>query len=832
MSGRKQKNAIMPSVLPSLEDILEESAVKNSLRNVARCVMKRRADRVQAKAGKQRPKRTEKSSPEVPKGPANHSSEPKRRPKTKLCGRKQKNAIMPSVQPSLEDILEESAVKNSLRNVARCVMKRRADRVQAKAGKQRPKKTEKSSPEVPKRLANHSSEPKRRPIGKRREERLPATHRYNLRSRRKEEEEPIKKQSGPASTKRRRKPIPPSPCSIEPERERSSGQMVTVCSSYDSPIVRADLRSMEACSSQTLETPSDIYSAQLHSMENTNGFETPILSFRKDSSQQLTGQMGNAVSTPKSRNENGLDIYVDDFGIEYAFYEDPMRYTVTIEILDSPPEMTEKTASASGGDVTLQAVTEDGDSEALVLATKTSVDTSLLMDKTALTISDAEHSFEMGRFRDPKVHLQLSRMLTKGLNQLTLSKTTRLDLTHLQSEEHDIQTTVTEALAANENSTRLTGGQHDFGGDVSTRVLPAVQESVPLLVEEEDADATCVVPSKEDNCARRCSPPVGGVPGSDEQEEAVKFDDSRFLSFRILGCTPQEHFDQLTNRSYGNKSFPNNFALHTTILHCPMLLRNYVFKELPQEGAKGNRAEERPAVGSPTKAPKKTSPKSLLKRIQEKQEAAARRREQQLAEKIRSRQTAQRSRQFPITPIRPNLKTGHLIVTPGNAKGELKDPSAFLPPELLANFATPAPPSTVSLLYWTNKVAISESLGYFDIREGGSDDGLSITARECRQSSPSLSTATYTEYEITERVLSSDEECDGNDEEPPKKIPRWANDDQVKLAYVAQLQIEHPERIFAGCLRPITLKEVFGTDAELDSIRSSAQWDTSSDCAN
>ncbi|KFD59542.1 hypothetical protein M514_28279 [Trichuris suis] len=286
-----------------------------------------------------------------------------------------------------------------------------------------------------------------------------------------------------------------------------------------------------------------------------------------------------------------------------------------------------------------------------------------------------------------------------------------------------------------------------------------------------------------------------------------------------------------------------------------MLLRNYVFKELPQEGAKGNRAEERPAVGSPTKAPKKTSPKSLLKRIQEKQEAAARRREQQLAEKIRSRQTAQRSRQFPITPIRPNLKdkhmhsqprtcppkfrppvtphvgirpagiplsshkkigpshvsqTGHLIVTPGNAKGELKDPSAFLPPELLANFATPAPPST----------------------EGGSDDGLSITARECRQSSPSLSTATYTEYEITERVLSSDEECDGNDEEPPKKIPRWANDDQVKLAYVAQLQIEHPERIFAGCLRPITLKEVFGTDAELDSIRSSAQWDTSSDCAN
>ncbi|KFD45185.1 hypothetical protein M513_13938 [Trichuris suis] len=82
MSGRKQKNAIMPSVQPSLEDILEESAVKNSMRNIARCVMKRRADRVQAKAGKQRPKRTEKSSPEVPKGPANHSSEPKRRPVT------------------------------------------------------------------------------------------------------------------------------------------------------------------------------------------------------------------------------------------------------------------------------------------------------------------------------------------------------------------------------------------------------------------------------------------------------------------------------------------------------------------------------------------------------------------------------------------------------------------------------------------------------------------------------------------------------------------------------------------------------------------------------
>ncbi|KFD44907.1 hypothetical protein M513_14216, partial [Trichuris suis] len=37
----------------------------------------------------------------------------------------------------------------------------------------------------------------------------------------------------------------------------------------------------------------------------------------------------------------------------------------------------------------------------------------------------------------------------------------------------------------------------DFGGDASARVVPAVQESMPLLVEEEDADATCVLPSKE-----------------------------------------------------------------------------------------------------------------------------------------------------------------------------------------------------------------------------------------------------------------------------------------------------------------------------------------------
>ncbi|KFD63092.1 hypothetical protein M514_24679 [Trichuris suis] len=522
-----------------------------------------------------------------------------------MSGRKQKKAFMPSVQPSLEDILEESAVKNSMRNIARCVMKRRADRVQAKAGKQRPKKTEKSSPEVPKGPANHSSEKTGRPIGKRRWERLPATHRYNLRSRPKEGEEPINKQSGPASTKRRRKPIPQSPCSIEPERARSDVEMISVCSPYESPTVKVDLRSMEACSNQSLETPSDIYSAQLHSLENTTDFETPIPSFRKDSSQQLTGQMGSAVSTPKARNENGLDIYIDDFGIEYAFYEDPMRYTVTIEILDSPPEMTEKTASASAGDLTLEASTEDGDSETLVVATKTSADTSLHMDKTALTISDAER---MGS--------QIALASCADANERvesTYAFEEPADLTHLQSEKHDIETTVTEALAANENSTRLTGEQHDFGGDASARVVPAVQESMPLLVEEEDADATCVLPSKE---------------------------------------------------------------------------------------------------------------------------------------------------------------------------------------------------------------------------EGGSDDALTTAAYERRQTSRSLSTATYTEYEITERLSSSDEECDGNDEEPRKKIPRWANEDQIELAYVGQLEIEHPERIFAGCLRPITLDEVFGTGAELHSIRSSAQWDTSSDCPN
>ncbi|KFD63103.1 hypothetical protein M514_12513 [Trichuris suis] len=145
------------------------------------------------------------------------------------------------------------------------------------------------------------------------------------------------------------------------ERERSNVEMVSVCSTYESPIVRADLRSTQAYSNQSLETPSDMYSAELHSLENINDFETPMASFRKDSSQQLIGQMMgivnpfrvmqltliliplrtghertksygikvllskrdllrkkkqvNAVSTPKARNENGLDIYVDDFGL-------------------------------------------------------------------------------------------------------------------------------------------------------------------------------------------------------------------------------------------------------------------------------------------------------------------------------------------------------------------------------------------------------------------------------------------------------------------------------------------------------------------------------------
>ncbi|KFD45019.1 hypothetical protein M513_14104, partial [Trichuris suis] len=152
--------------------------------------------------------------------------------------------------------------------------------------------------------------------------------------------------------------------------------------------------------------------------------------------------MGSAVSTPKARNENGLDIYIDDFGIEYAFYEDPMRYTVTIEILDSPPEMTEKTASASAGDLTLEASTEDGDSETLVVATKTSADTSLHMDETALTISDAERTGSQSALA-ACAHVDERVESTYAFEEPA-------DLTHLQSEKHDIETTVTEALAANE----------------------------------------------------------------------------------------------------------------------------------------------------------------------------------------------------------------------------------------------------------------------------------------------------------------------------------------------------------------------------------------------
>ncbi|KHJ39927.1 hypothetical protein D918_10027 [Trichuris suis] len=92
--------------------------------------------------------------------------------------------------------------------------------------------------------------------------------------------------------------------------------------------------------------------------------------------------MENTDRTPKAGKENGLGIYHCYSIYEYAFYEDPMRYTVTIEILDSLPEMTEKTASASGGDLAFQAVTEDGDSEALVVGTKTSNDATMHMDKT------------------------------------------------------------------------------------------------------------------------------------------------------------------------------------------------------------------------------------------------------------------------------------------------------------------------------------------------------------------------------------------------------------------------------------------------------------------
>ncbi|KFD59247.1 hypothetical protein M514_28574, partial [Trichuris suis] len=89
------------------------------------------------------------------------------------------------------------------------------------------------------------------------------------------------------------------------------------------------------------------------------------------------------------------------------------------------------------------------------------------MDETALTISDAERTGSQSALA-ACAHVDERVESTYAFEEPA-------DLTHLQSEKHDIETTVTEALAANENSTRLTGEQHDFGGDVSTRVLPAVQ---------------------------------------------------------------------------------------------------------------------------------------------------------------------------------------------------------------------------------------------------------------------------------------------------------------------------------------------------------------------
>ncbi|CDW60981.1 hypothetical protein TTRE_0000938901 [Trichuris trichiura] len=228
-----------------------------------------------------------------------------------------------------------------------------------------------------------------------------------------------------------------------------------------------------------------------------NAFETPRPSLRKDFSKKLIGRTVNSGSSRQRGNKNDPNLFVDEFGIEYMFYEDPMRYTVTIEILDGPTEETENAVPLL--DMTLKEVAEDGDLTAVVLTTKTSIDTTLHVDVPALTISDAQPI----------------------------------------------------------NSTHLLAEERDFGGDVITSVLPPVQESTPLLIEKPDEDVTCSVLSKE---------------------------------------------------------------------------------ELGQAVAKGNRAKETPAVGSAAKAPKKMSPQSLFKKIQERQEAAAKRREAQLAEKIRLRQ--------------------------------------------------------------------------------------------------------------------------------------------------------------------------------------------------
>ncbi|CDW61079.1 hypothetical protein TTRE_0000950201, partial [Trichuris trichiura] len=121
-------------------------------------------------------------------------------------------------------------------------------------------------------------------------------------------------------------------------------------------------------------------------------------------------------------------------------------------------------------------------------------------------------------------------------------------------------------------------------------------------------------------------------------------------------------------------------------------------------------------------------------------------------------------------------QSAHLIVTPGSAKGGLKDPSAFLSPKLLVNLTTPT--ASVSsahkpagegreTLQQPIETAVTSST---QLLESGNDSVLATATDECRTSSPSLST----QYEITARLVSSDDESDLDENEPAKKIPRWA----------------------------------------------------------
>uniref|UniRef100_A0A5S6QLL0 INCENP_ARK-bind domain-containing protein n=1 Tax=Trichuris muris TaxID=70415 RepID=A0A5S6QLL0_TRIMR len=577
--------------------------------------------------------------------------------------------------------------------------------------------------------------------------------------------------------------------------------------------------------------------------------------------------------------QDSLDLFIDDFGREFAFYDDGSAYEVQVEQVEvSPVELIELLkASTCFTDIcverqTQKAVNDLSTNHSEKLASSATEEETITASEVIVRSKDVVECTDIAYEQPLAANETLTANSTLdnvGENESAINSL--LKLPSPSPSELDVFPSMRDdswqkvfGIESNKSD--------DGAGEEEPKLLMEITEtstdghhSVDKLVSIDHASFQV----SEDSF----SPSASINENIDAIDEFKQRTDTTPPSVEACCLKAVVAKGSAENENYTPKnSVPQPIVVRAT----PVDATNLVEKHFTPKKAVAQATVEPIGGGVAAKSAKKLSPQSLLKRIKARQEEAAKRRKELLADKALSRQARLKVKCIPTTAVTPpsrgkalpysvrkeafrtpifpcptsvkqQLAVPHsadrnskqkrfgqcsgLLVTPGRVKGNLKDPSAFLAPQLLDNAATPtacargavqpaneAMPSSVEVIETSKNNLVAEQSVVQKL------NGTST----CLQRS-----TTCSNYEITIRDTSSDDDDDDeNLAKAHKHVPSWAQEKQLEMAFVAQMRTADPGRIFAECRVPMTYEDIFGTRPNVSLSESSAAWETSNDSAS